>query len=92
MDVKEKSKKNRTHVTVEEINKYNLRSKVLKISAVAAVVLLIIVYVFSALYKQSGSFTVSVNKHEMVTYGLSLCETKDLAKPTSVLNMRQIHI
>jgi hypothetical protein len=84
-----KNLKERTsRVTAEEINKYDTRKKVLKIIASASIILLLIIYLFAALYKQRGSFTVSVNKHEMVKYGLSLCETKDLKKPTSVLNMR----
>ena len=88
MNLQEKNRKDRIRVTAEEINKYKLRGKVLKILATCAAVLLLIVYLFATLYKESGSFTVSVNKHEMVTYGLSLCETRDLSKPTSVLNMR----
>ena len=88
MDLKGKDRKGRKRITVEEINKYDTRSKILKIVAIAAAVLLLITYLFATLYKESGSFTISVNKHEMVKYGLSLCENKDLSKPTSQLNMR----
>ena len=84
----ESGRKRKARVTAEEITKYNTRSKILKITAVAVGVLLVIIYLFATLYKESGSFTVSVNKHEMVQYGLSLCENRDLKKPTSVLNMR----
>lgn len=87
MNLNEKNKKSQTRVTVEEINKYDTRSKVLKIAAIAAAVLLLIIYLIACLYKETGSFTISVNKHEMVKYGLSLCETRDLSKPASVLNM-----
>ena len=58
-----------------------------KIAGIAAAVLLLIIYLIACLYKETGSFTISVNKHEMVKYGLSLCETRDLSKPASVLNM-----
>jgi hypothetical protein len=88
MNEKEHSQKSKTRVTVEEINKYNLRKKVLRIIALASATLLLIIYIFALLYKERGSFTVSVNKHEMVTYGLSLCENRDLSRPTSVLNMK----
>jgi hypothetical protein len=88
MGFKEQNTKNKKRITVEEINRYDTRRKILKIVATAAVILLAIIYLFAALYKQRGSFTVTVNKHEMVTYGLSLCETRDLSRPTSVLNMR----
>jgi hypothetical protein len=84
----ESGRKRKARVTAEEITKYNTRFKILKITAVAVSVLLVIVYLLATLYKESGSFTVSVNKHEMVQYGLSLCENRDLKKPTSVLNMR----
>jgi hypothetical protein len=87
MNLNEKNKKSQTRVTVEEINKYDTRSKVLKIAGIAAAVLLLIIYLIACLYKETGSFTISVNKHEMVKYGLSLCETRDLSKPASVLNM-----
>ena len=88
MGFKDQNTKSKKRVTVEEINKYDTRRKILRIIATAAAILLIIIYLFAALYKHRGSFTVTVNKHEMVTYGLSLCETRDLSKPTSVLNMR----
>jgi hypothetical protein len=88
MGFKEQNTKSKKRVTVEEINKYDTRRKILRIIATAAAILLAIIYLFAALYKHRGSFTVSVNKHEMVTYGLSLCETRDLSRPTSVLNMR----
>ena len=88
MGFKDQNTKSKKRVTVEEINKYDTRRKILRIIATAAAILLAIIYLFAALYKNRGSFTVTVNKHEMVTYGLSLCETRDLSKPTSVLNMR----
>lgn len=84
----ESGRKRKARVTAEEITKFNTRGKILKIIAVATSVLLIMIYLFATLYKETGSFTVSVNKHEMVKYGLSLCENRDLSKPTSVLNMR----
>ena len=88
MGLEERKKKRKTRVSVEEINKYRLRTKILKLIAVAGSVLLLLMYMFASLYKERGSFTISVNKHEMVKYGLSLCETRDLSKPTSVLNMK----
>ena len=90
MDLKGKDRKGRKRITVEEINKYDARSKILKIVAIAAAVLLLITYLFATLYKESGSFTISVNKHEMVKYGLSLCENKDLSKPIRLRNRPNI--
>ena len=88
MKLPEKRKKRKSRITIDEINRYTLRSKVLKAVAVAASIILAIIYLFALLYEQNGSFTVSVNKHEMVKYGLSLCENRDLKSLTSVLNMR----
>ena len=88
MKLSEKRKKSKSRLTIEEINGYMFRGRVLKIIAVAASVILAIIYLFALLYEQNGSFTVSVNKHEMVKYGLSLCDNRDLRTPTSVLNMR----
>ena len=88
MKLPEKRKKRKSRITIDEINRYTLRSKVLKGVATAASIILAIIYLFAILYEQNGSFTVSVNKHEMVKYGLSLCENRDLKSLTSVLNMR----
>lgn len=88
MNLKEKNRRDKTRITAEELSKDRMRSKVLRIIAICASVLLLSVYLFAAIYKEVGSFSISINKYEMVKYGLSLCETRDLSKPTSVLNMR----
>ena len=76
------------HETAEEVNKLATKRKVLKTIAIAGALLLLLIYVLSAIYKETGSFTISVNKHEMVKYGLSLSETSDLSYPSSVLNAK----
>ena len=47
-----------------------------------------LLFVISALYNQSGSFTVTVNKVEMTKYGLSLSESRDMTHMTSHLNAK----
>ena len=56
--------------------------------AIAGTILLATIYAISAVYMITGSFTVNVNKYEMVKYGLSLSEYKDLSHPSSVLNAK----
>ena len=74
--------------TASEVIKYRVRMKVLSILLVLLVTFTGVIYVASALYEQSGSFTISVDKHEMQKYGLSLSETRDMQRPTSSLNAK----
>lgn len=73
--------------TAKEVRTYNVQMKILAAALLMLVVLTGIFYIISALYNQSGSFTVKVNKVEMTKYGLSLSETPDMAYKTSQLNM-----
>ena len=84
----EERKKNRIHLTAEELNKYLFRKRLLTIVVIAGTILLATIYAISAVYMVTGSFTVNVNKYEMVKYGLSLSEYKDLSHPSSVLNAK----
>ena len=84
----EERKKNRIRLTAEELNKYNFRKRLFAILAVAGTILLGTIYAISAVYTITGSFTVNVNKYEMVKHGLSLSEYKDLSHPSSVLNAK----
>lgn len=73
--------------TAKEVRTYNVQMKILAAALLMLVVLTGIFYIISALYNQSGSFTVRVNKMDMTKYGLSLAETPDMAYKTSQLNM-----
>ena len=72
--------------TASEVITYRVRMKVLSILLVLLVTFTGVIYVASALYEQSGSFTININKTEMTKYGLSLSETRDMTRPTSSLN------
>ena len=74
--------------TASEVIKYRVRMKVLSILLVLLTTFTGVVYVASALYEQSGSFTISVNRTDMTKYGLSLSESKDMLRPTSNLNAK----
>ncbi len=51
---------------------------------ICLVVLLALVFIAAALYKNGGSFTVAITNPDK-SYGLSLCESDDFFSPTSVL-------
>ncbi len=72
--------------TAKEVMRYRITKKILITAMILLATLLSVVYVVSALYKKSGSFTVSVDKYEMTRYGLTLSETEDMAKKASHLN------
>ncbi len=74
--------------SANEVKKYRLYKKVIPAIMGCLAVLVGIVYVIAVMYTRFGSFTVSVNKYHEMNYGLSLCEHKDFAKPTSSLNTR----
>ena len=82
----ERKSKHSVAVTAAEINKYNRRKTLLGFAAISMAVFLGLIYVISMLYKETGSFTISINKYEMTKYGISLSESRELINPSSFLN------
>ena len=74
--------------TAREVRTYRVRMRLLSLALVLLLTFTGVVYVAAALYEQSGSFTVSVDKYEMTKYGLTLSETKDMTHKTSHLNAK----
>ena len=74
--------------TAGEVKSYRVRMKMLSVLLVLLVVFAGLTYLVAALYNQSGSFTVGIDKYEMQKYGLSLCESEDFRTPTSNLNAK----
>ena len=74
--------------TAKEVRNYRVTKKILVSALVMLLVVASIMYMVSALYKQSGSFTISVDKYEMMKYGLTLSEHRDMSDNTSVLNAK----
>ncbi len=70
----------------KEVRQYRVLMKILATSLACIASLVAVVYVSAALYKNTGAFTVSLNKAEMTKYGLSLSETADMSYKTSYLN------
>ena len=76
--------------TAGEIRGYNRTMKVLAALLGMLTVVTSLLFVVAALYTESGSFTVTVDKVEMTKYALTLSESPDMSKMTSNLNA-EIH-
>ncbi len=70
----------------KEVKQYRVLMKALSIGIACAGALVAAVFAISALYKDTGAFTISLNKADMTKYGLSLSETRDMQYKTSYLN------
>ena len=74
--------------TAKEIRSYQVQKKVLTTLLACLVLLTTVLYISSALYKNTGSFTVGVNKVDVTKYGIALSETRDMAYASSHLNAK----
>lgn len=84
---KEKALRDVLHIrrTAKEVKRYTILMRVTGLIAVALVALIAIGYAIAYFYNKYGSFTIKVNKYDMVNQGLSLSETPDFDKTISVL-------
>jgi hypothetical protein len=71
-----------------EILNYKLIRKFISIGLTACACAMTLVYVAAALYNQTGSYTVSINKFDNVEYSLILSETPDFKNLTTKLNAK----
>ncbi len=74
--------------TAKETINYRVRMKILSTALVLLLVVAGVLYASAALYKNTGSFTISVNKFEMQKYGLTLSEQPDMSHQSSHLNAK----
>ena len=72
--------------TAKEVRTYRVQKKVLKTALTCLLILALVLFISAALYKDTGSFTVGVNKVDLQKYGLSLSESRDMTYATSHLN------
>ena len=72
--------------TAQEVRSYRVKMKVLTSVLIMLIIAAGLLYGVSALYKRTGSFTISIDKYEMTKYGLSLSENRDMTHKTSNLN------
>ena len=94
--VKEKLKQRRRNETqftalrrtAKEVKDYRVNIRVLSIVLSLLLVLTILVYLVAVLYRNSGRFSVNIDKYEMTKYGLSLSESRELTYMRSQLNAK----
>lgn len=74
--------------TAKEVRSYAIQRKVLTTALACLTLLTTIMYLCAALYKNSGSFTISLDKVEMTKFGLTLSESRDMQFTSSHLNAK----
>ena len=72
--------------TAKEVRTYRVQVRILTRLLILLVIVAGVLYGVAALYKKTGSFTVSIDKYEMAKYGLTLSESRDMSHNTSHLN------
>lgn len=68
--------------SAKEVKKYAVWTKAASVIAICLVGVVALTYLGSFLYDRFGAFTVSVNKYDMISQGLSLSETGEFLAPT----------
>lgn len=72
--------------TAKEVKRHVVIMRILGLLAIILILIVAIAYGISYFYDKFGSFTVKVNKYDMVHQGLSLSESPEYEKSISVLN------
>lgn len=72
--------------TAKEAKRYTVFLRAFGILVLILAAIVAIVYAVSYFYDKYGSFTVKINKYDMIEQGLTLSETPDYEKTTARLN------
>lgn len=72
--------------TAKEVKRHVVIMRVLGLLVIILIAIVAIAYAISYFYDKYGSFTVKINKYDMMRQGLSLSETPEYDKTNSVLN------
>ena len=72
--------------TAKEVKRHKVIVRIISILIVILVALVAIGYAASYFYDKYGTFTVKVNKYDMINQGLSLSETPEYEKSIASLN------
>lgn len=72
--------------TAKETKRYKVLMRILALIILILIILIAIGYAISYFYNKFGSFTVKIDKYDMVQQGLTLSETPDYTIATAVLN------
>ena len=74
--------------TAKEVRNYRVYIRALSIVLSILLVLAAAVYLVAVLYRNSGRFSVNIDKYEMMTYGISLSESRDMTHMQSHINTK----
>ena len=75
----------------KEVKRHFILMRVLALLVIILVLLVAVAYAISYFYDKFGSFTVKVNKYDMVHQGLTLSETPDYDRSNAVLNANIVY-
>ena len=72
--------------TAKEVKRHVVIMRVLGLLVIILIAIVAIAYAISYFYDKYGSFTVKINKYDMMRQGLTLSETPEYDRTNSVLN------
>jgi hypothetical protein len=72
--------------TAKEAKRHKVVMRVLSVLVIVLVALVAVAYAISYFYDKFGSFTVKVNKYDMINQGLTLSETPEYERTVATLN------
>lgn len=72
--------------TAKEVKRHVIVMRILALLVVILVLIVAAAYAISYFYDKFGSFTVKINKYDMIQQGLSLSETPEYERSNAVLN------
>ena len=75
----------------KEVKRHFVLMRILALLVIILILLVSIAYAISYFYDKFGSFTVKVNKYDMVHQGLTLSETPDYERSNAVLNANIVY-
>lgn len=75
----------------KEVKRHFIVMRVLALLVIILILLVAIAYAISYFYDKFGSFTVKVNKYDMVHQGLTLSETPEYDRSNAVLNANIVY-
>jgi predicted membrane protein len=77
--------------TAKEVKRHVVLMRILGLLMIILILIVAVAYAISYFYDKFGSFTVKVNKYDMVHQGLSLSETPEYDRSIAVLNANIVY-
>ncbi len=77
--------------TAKEVKRHVVLMRILGLLMIILILIVAVAYAISYFYDKFGSFTVKINKYDMVSQGLSLSETPDYDRSIAVLNANIVY-